>query len=455
MADPVVRYVRSFDGTSIAYSVLSETGPLPVFRFARPEWSHIPLLQQQEWPDSDSRTGEWRVIVSPRGTGQSDREPAARTAEAHGADILAVADALKYQRFVLMASEVGAIPALVLARSEPARVAGLVLIDPVITGERMWRGSYGRLMRALAEHDWDSWAEAYLFLHNGWNTLAQFAPGKPVAAFAKSIASLCRASLRAEDYLAWIDGSMPWDARPLLPAVHCPVLCLEVAAEARRIGGTDSEQVAREVASAELVTVRWGSEEHRVVPPFVESLARNLSSNRAERGSSAASSAFRTILFTDVVSSTPLLTQLRDQRMREVMRDHDAVMTAAVTGHGGRVVKTIGDAFMAEFAVPSAAVEAAIEAQRAIRDRFADSEVPVRIRIGINAGEPIEEDGDLHGASVVIAKRLESAADSGGILVSDVVKQMVTGKDFEFEDRGLVELKGFEEPVRAWAVRWE
>ena len=140
MADPVVRYVRSFDGTSIAYSVLSETGPLPVFRFARPEWSHIPLLQQQEWPDSDSRTGEWRVIVSPRGTGQSDREPAARTAEAHGADILAVADALKYQRFVLMAGEVGAIPALVVATSEPARVAGLVLTDPVITGERMWRG---------------------------------------------------------------------------------------------------------------------------------------------------------------------------------------------------------------------------------------------------------------------------------------------------------------------------
>jgi class 3 adenylate cyclase len=164
---------------------------------------------------------------------------------------------------------------------------------------------------------------------------------------------------------------------------------------------------------------------------------------------------FRTILFTDVVSSTPLLTQLRDARMREVMRDHDAVMEAAVTGHGGRVVKTIGDAFMAEFAEPSAAVEAAIEAQRAIREKFVDSDVPVRIRIGINAGEPIEEDGDLHGASVVIAKCLESAADTNGILVSDVVKQAVSGKEFDFEDRGAVELKGFDEPMRAWAVRWE
>ena len=140
--------------------------------------------------------------------------------------------------------------------------------------------------------------------------------------------------------------------------------------------------------------------------------------------------------------------------MREVMRDHDAVLQAAVDEHGGRVVKEIGDAFMAEFAVPSAAVECAIAMQRGIQAQFADTDVPIRLRIGINAGEPVEEDGDLHGASVVIAKRLESAAPESGILVSDVVKQMVMGKDFEFGDQGDVALKGFDEPVRAWAVGW-
>lgn len=164
---------------------------------------------------------------------------------------------------------------------------------------------------------------------------------------------------------------------------------------------------------------------------------------------------FSTILFTDVVSSTPLLAQLHDERMRAVMHDHDAIYEAAITEHGGRVVKTIGDAFMAEFGLPSAAIEAAIAIQRRIRERFEGSDVPVRLRIGINAGEPIAEDDDLHGASVVIAKRLESEADSGGILVSDVVRQAVAGKDFEFEDRGEVELKGFDQPVRAWAVRWD
>ncbi len=84
----------------------------------------------------------------------------------------------------------------------------------------------------------------------------------------------------------------------------------------------------------------------------------------------------------------------------------------------------------------------------------ADSNVPIRLRIGINASEPVAEGGDLHGASVNIAKRLESAAATNGILVSDVVKQAVVGKDFEFADQGEVALKGFDDPVHAWSVEW-
>ncbi len=79
----------------------------------------------------------------------------------------------------------------------------------------------------------------------------------------------------------------------------------------------------------------------------------------------------------------------------------------------------------------------------------------VRVHIGINAGEPIvDADGDLPGISVVIVKRLESEAESGGILVSEVVRQAVAGKEFEFVDKGEVSLKGFDEPVRAWSDEW-
>ena len=115
----------------------------------------------------------------------------------------------------------------------------------------------------------------------------------------------------------------------------------------------------------------------------------------------------------------------------------------------------IGDGFMVDFAVPSRAVECAIEIQRGIAARFADSDLPIRLRIGINAGEPISEDDDLHGLSVNIVKRLESAAPENGILIADGMKQLLAGKDFTFVDRGEVALKGFDEPVRAWAVEWE
>jgi class 3 adenylate cyclase len=184
-----------------------------------------------------------------------------------------------------------------------------------------------------------------------------------------------------------------------------------------------------------------------------DAVLRILEEHLAPRSAAGGVGPFRTILFTDVVASTPLLAQLKDAKMRAVMRDHDAILQAAVQEHGGRVVKGLGDGFMVEFAVPSAAVESAIAMQRGIQAQFADSDV--RLRIGINAGEPVEEDGDLHGASVVIAKRLESAAPENGILVSEVVKQAVAGKEFTFAAQGDLDLKGFDEPVRAWSVEWK
>ena len=259
------------------------------------------------------------------------------------------------------------------------------------------------------------------------------------------------------------------DVTALLPEVKAPTL-VRHQSHARNIPEHKARELAGQIPEAELQMLSWDNiipfsdaeidESWQMIREFLD---RRVPTGAAERGAShpasttspQSSSGFATILFTDVVASTPLLTQLRDERMREVMRDHDAVCEAAITEHGGRVVKTIGDAFMAEFGVPSAAIEAAIAIQRGIRDQFEGSDVPVRLRIGINAGEPIAVDDDLHGASVVIAKRLESAAEADGILVSDVVRQAVAGKDFEFDDRGEVELKGFDEPLRAWAVRWD
>ena len=76
------------------------------------------------------------------------------------------------------------------------------------------------------------------------------------------------------------------------------------------------------------------------------------------------------------------------------------------------------------------------------------------VRIGINAGEPIAEDDDLFGTAVILAARIAAEAEGGQVFVSDVVRQLVAGKDFLFGDRGEATLKGFEHPMRTWELLW-
>ncbi len=134
--------------------------------------------------------------------------------------------------------------------------------------------------------------------------------------------------------------------------------------------------------------------------------------------------------------------------------------------HGGSEVKTMGDGFMASFGSATKALECAEAIQRALtRDPSpagageGQHAITFKVRIGLNAGEPIAEDdpggrSDLFGTAVIVAARIAAQAHGGEILVSDVVRQLVAGKGFHFADRGEQALKGFEEPVRLFEVKW-
>ena len=162
--------------------------------------------------------------------------------------------------------------------------------------------------------------------------------------------------------------------------------------------------------------------------------------------------AFRTVLFTDLVGHTQMMSRLGDERGRDVLREHERIVREALAAHGGTEVKTMGDGFMASFGSVTKAVECAIALQLAFADREGDE--PLSIRVGINAGEPIEEDGDLFGATVILASRIAAKAEGGEILVADTVRGLCSGKGFLFADRGEFVAKGFEDPVRLFEVRW-
>ncbi|MEX1171354.1 MAG: nickel-binding protein, partial [Chloroflexota bacterium] len=171
-------------------------------------------------------------------------------------------------------------------------------------------------------------------------------------------------------------------------------------------------------------------------------------------GQAYVDSAFRTILFTDMEGSTRLTQRLGDSGAMAVLHDHDVIVRGAADANGGSVVKHTGDGMMVSFRAVSAALEAAVAIQRDLAARNETAEHPLGVRIGLAAGEPLEEQDDLFGAAVQLAARLCDRAASGSILVSGAVRDLAIGKRFDFQKRGRLTLKGFDEPVRLFEVAW-
>ena len=169
-------------------------------------------------------------------------------------------------------------------------------------------------------------------------------------------------------------------------------------------------------------------------------------------GEAYAAPAVRAILFTDICNSTAITQRHGDRAAMAMVRDHDQVIRSALEEYRGREVKHMGDGIMASFSSVTASVEAAVSIQTNMCRRNETAELPIEVRIGISAGEPITDHEDLFGAAVQLAARLCSAASPAGIAVSVAVRELCIGKGFRFEDLGLLNLKGFPEPTPAFGV---
>ncbi|MEQ1874646.1 MAG: AAA family ATPase [Ilumatobacteraceae bacterium] len=162
------------------------------------------------------------------------------------------------------------------------------------------------------------------------------------------------------------------------------------------------------------------------------------------------------ICFTDIVESTALLSRLGDNVFDELRRRHFAELSREVEALGGEVVKNLGDGLMVSFTSASDAVVAAVAMQRAVdaagRRRESDQ---LAIRVGISAGDATFENGDWFGVPVVEGARLCAAAQTGQILVSEVVRLLAgTRGGHEFRSMGAMELKGLAHPVDVSEVGW-
>lgn len=191
----------------------------------------------------------------------------------------------------------------------------------------------------------------------------------------------------------------------------------------------------------------WGVDLTTTLDDLVTSV---LDHRETELVPTAGSEGTMTLVFTDIVDSTPLAEAVGDAAWTEVINEHESTIREITISHGGTVVKMLGDGSMLAFASARAAVRAATEIQRSsAQDSFA-------VRIGIHTGEVLRTGRDLFGLTVNKAARVAAAADAGQIMVSSTTRDLVGSiEGIRMADPRVIALKGLSDTHQIVSVEWD
>ncbi|MGZ5418964.1 MAG: protein kinase domain-containing protein [Solirubrobacterales bacterium] len=228
-------------------------------------------------------------------------------------------------------------------------------------------------------------------------------------------------------------------------------------------------EVGREIGAAGLVDRALGLRLEAQglsgvdITTSIDEVISAVESERPDLRAHAAPDGTVTILFSDIEDSTILTERLGDERWLEVLREHNSIFREQIASHDGYEVKNQGDGFMLAFPDPRAALECAINVQRAFAARTAGgAEDAMRVRMGLHAGEVIAEEGDFFGKNVILAARIAGKATGGEILVSSSLKEGVNevaagepSPPIDFDSGRELELKGLAGRHLVFRADWE
>jgi class 3 adenylate cyclase len=168
-------------------------------------------------------------------------------------------------------------------------------------------------------------------------------------------------------------------------------------------------------------------------------------------------SALRIIMFTDLEDSTAASFRYGDRKAFELLRIHDELSHYAIEVNKGRVVKHTGDGTMSVFDTVEQALSAAVMLQKKLAVYNAEnSDMPLHVRIGLNAGNPVEHGGDFFGITVQTASRVCDQAQPGQILISGIMRELCSSPEWEghFNDAGRAQLKGIPNAMQLYEITW-
>lgn len=448
-----VQYASTSDGVSIAHWAMGNGVPLvipPILSTSHleMEWQIVSRRAVYEGLARDARV----VRYDCRGMGMSQRDAIDFSIDAACRDLDAVVDRLGIDKFALLRLPSSGDLPFAYAAQHPARVSHFVIWEGHSVQDDLDMPRRGQLVAidSVMDHDWELYVRIRARIIAGWD-----------GSNAPILESILRETHSPESMKAMNRALMASDPEPYLDAIQAPTLVLYRGGVRAR--EDNARSFASRIANARLQTVREQS-----IGPYpnedgVNAILDFIDPARPSREEVSGHdhdhdhehSELRVILFSDLEKHSAMMQRLGDEGGRVLLREHEIITREALAAYGGTEVKTMGDSFMASFGSATRALECATALQKAFADRNATSDEALRVRVGLSAGEPIAEDDDLFGAAVIQAARIADQAKGGEILLANVVRELAAGKGFLFADRGEIALRGFDDPVRLYELRWE
>jgi pimeloyl-ACP methyl ester carboxylesterase/class 3 adenylate cyclase len=445
LTEAPVRYAAA-DGVTIAYQVLGE-GPVDIV--------YVPGLLNlieatAEEPAIErhlERMTSFSTIVmfDKRGTGLSDRVSAAEMADPGRRleDLIAVMDATGLQRATLFATADGAPVAIECAARYPERVHALVIVE----GTARW----------LRDDDYDAgvppeampapevWVEH-------WGNEAQ---PHAVARVAPSVAAdprwrkvlgriQRRACTPAAARMYWETTMVQADVRGALERIDVPTLVMHSAEDAL-VPAAQGRFLADHIKDAHYVEMPGADH-------FMWFTNGDLVADETEtfltgtRATATGGRRLATVLFTDIVGSTEHLERLGNARWRDLLEDHDRLVTRHLTRHRGQAIKFTGDGVLALFDDPLSALDCAQALCRSVTD------LGLQIRAAVHSGQVELRGEDVSGLAVHVAARVLAYAEASEVLVTRTIKDLLAGSGPSFRDRGTHQLKGIPDSWEIYAA---
>jgi class 3 adenylate cyclase len=450
---PPVRFLTTSDGVRVAYCAHGDGPPLV---FVRGWISHV----ERSWQDPEFRayfepfTRHFTLVrYDMRGNGLSDKEPPSIKLGDAVTDLDAVIEALGIEQATLYGQCFGGPIAIAYAARHPYRVSRLILDGTYARGTDIASPKRREDLLAMLRNQPEA---AMLMLAY----MTDPTPGRPIALdqhYRDVQAGATRVS--AEAMVRLYELGFTLDVSHLLPSLTMPTLVLH-RRDNRSIPFGNGVDLASSIPNAHFVALPgaaanpWQGDAR----PALEAIGSFLGVKLEPAETPAVAeppSGVVTILFTDMEQSTSTTQRMGDAAAHELVRAHNAIVREALASHDGREIKHTGDGIMASFASASQGVHCAVEIQRLLADYNQQHGADIHVRIGLNAGEPVVEGGDLFGTAVQLAARACAHASPGQILASNVVRELTAGKGILFRDLGEFVLRGFEDPARLYEVGWQ